>query len=378
VPQDRLSLLIDGRALGGAGARRGLGTYTRELVAGLAAAGDADVAVLAPSSVSLPGGVGHVVLDQRGPNRWATTEHQLRLAAALRRRRSTGAGDGFVFHAAGQDPPPRRAGPWVQTVADLIPLARPESAYRSERRRWRRWAGRIRAADAVITFSHYSAAQLVQHLGVAEARVQVIPLAPSRPYRPADGGAADTGAPADAYVLSVGEYAPHKGYRELAGLAAALVAAGLPHRLVVAGQRAAQWDQDRERELASAGPRARERIDLVGWVPDLVERYQRAAVVVSTSRAEGFGLPLVEAMACRAPVVAFANTAIPEVVGDGGVLVPDGDVAAMADAVTGLLNDQRAAARAGQAALQRAAALSWDATTAAHLGVYRSVLGPYA
>ena len=374
MPADRLSLLIDGRSLGGAGARRGLGTYLRELVAGLAATDDVDMAVLAPSHVALPNGVEHVALDQRGPDRWAGAEHQLRLAAALRRRQRGAGPDGLVFQAAAQDPPRRVAGPWVQTVADLIPLARRESAYDAERRRWQRWAPRIRSADAVVTFSRFSAGELAEHMGVDPAKVTVVPLAPSSRFRPAECGAGGFGQTGTSpYVLSVGEYAPHKGYAELAGLAEALRSAGLPHRVVVTGQLAPQWDRDRERELSRAGGAARERIDLAGFVPDLVSLYQGAAVVVSTSRAEGFGLPLVEAMACGAPVVAFANTAVPEVVGDGGVLVADGDVAAMAAAVSRVVTDDGAATQARQAALRRAAAFSWAATVSAHLEVYRSV-----
>jgi glycosyltransferase involved in cell wall biosynthesis len=378
VPADRLSLLIDGRSLGGAGARRGLGTYTRELVSGLASIDEADLAVLAPSSTSLPKGVRHVVLDERGPDRWATAEHQLRLASALRRHRPRGRGaERFVFHAAGQDPPRRVEGPWVQTVADLIPLTRREPAYAAERRRWQRWAGRIRTAEAVITFSHHSAAQLAEHLGVDPAKVAVAPLAAADRFGPAGAGALGEGPDSGAapYVLSVGEYAPHKGYGELAELAEALRSSGLPHRIVVAGQLAPQWDQARERDLSGAGASARERIHLAGWVPDLVGLYQRADVVVSTSRSEGFGLPLVEAMACGAAVVAFANTAVPEVVGEGGVLVADGDVAAMADSVVDLIQDASAAGRIRHAALRRAAAFSWGATVAAHLDVYRSVMG---
>ncbi|MBV8980183.1 MAG: glycosyltransferase family 4 protein [Acidimicrobiia bacterium] len=99
--------------------------------------------------------------------------------------------------------------------------------------------------------------------------------------------------------------------------------------------------------------------------------YRRAALVLQPSEREGFGLPVVEAMACGTPVVAFANTAIPEVVGDGGELVPDGDVAAMVRTVTAVLADDEMRRSLVERGLARAGRFSWRRSAEAHADVYR-------
>ncbi len=375
-----LSVTIDGRALTDASSYRGLGTYVRQLLAGLAAVPDLDLSVMAEPATVLPPGAALIRLASRAPDRWATAEHQFLLSRRLARlrRRAAAAGAGThpgrpVFHSPALDPPRRVGLPWVQTIADVLPLSNPDPAYAVERRRWGRWAGRVRAADAVIALSRHSAGQANELLGVDPDRIHVIPLAPDPRYRPADAGPVGIEPTRAPYVLSVGEYAPHKGFAELSLVMAELVRAGLPHRLVVAGRVTDQWRSEMERALGSGGSQARQRIDVVGWVPDLLPLYQGASALVCTSRHEGFGLALVEAMATATPVVAFANSALPEVVGDGGVLVADGDCPALAARLAEWLSDPSRRAEASSAARRRAAGFSWAETVRAHVGIYRRV-----
>jgi len=387
-----LSVTIDGRSLTDASSYRGLGTYVRQLVAGLATIPDLDLSVLIEPAGPLPPGVGRIPLAHRAPDRWAAAEHQFLLARRLARlgRRVGGHGSNptgadRVFHSPALDPPRQVKLPWVQTIADVLPLADPHPAYAVERRRWRRWAARVRSADAVIALSRHSAEQAVQHLGVSPDRVQVIHLAPDPHYRPADDATAPAkvgaGAGADPepergpYLLSVGEYAPHKGFSELGLVMSELVRAGLPHRLVVAGRVTEQWRAEMEKALGSGGSEARGRIDVIGWVPDLLSLYRGAEALVCTSRHEGFGLPLVEAMATATPVVAFANSAVTEVVGDGGALVADGDCPAMAGRLAEILGDPSRRLEAAGAARRRSGCFSWAETLRGHVEVYRLVAG---
>jgi glycosyltransferase involved in cell wall biosynthesis len=177
------------------------------------------------------------------------------------------------------------------------------------------------------------------------------------------------------YLLYVGAHGPHKGYAEAFAVAAQLTERGLPHRLKVVGAIARRVKPLVTMELNRATHA--DRVDLLGFVPfdELVRLYAHADAVVVTSRYEGFGLPALEAMASGTPVVAFANSSIPEVVGDGGVLVPDGDVEAFAAAVRRVVTDDHRWTELSQAAAARASTFSWDVAAAAHAEIYRAVAG---
>ncbi|HZT64249.1 MAG TPA: glycosyltransferase family 1 protein [Acidimicrobiales bacterium] len=347
-------VVCDGRALGDASALRGVGTYLRQLLAQLATRSDVEVTALVRPGVPLPPGVGRLALRRLAPDRWATAEHHLLLPRDLAR------GGADVAHSPALDPPRRCSTPWVQTIHDVLPLAVSDPALAVERRRWRRFAPRVRTAAAVITPSAHSAGQAVELLGVDPSRVHVVPHGVDPRFRPGCGDR-------DRYLLMVAEYGPHKGFAEAAEVARLLAAAGVDHELRITGRVAAP--NRHAVEAAVAGSPVR----LLGWVPDLLPHYQRASVLIVPSRHEGFGLPALEAMATATPVVAFANTATSEVVADGGILVPDGDTAAMAGAVGHLLADPAAWKQASEAAARRATRFDWAKSAEAHAEIFRSV-----
>jgi glycosyltransferase involved in cell wall biosynthesis len=128
---------------------------------------------------------------------------------------------------------------------------------------------------------------------------------------------------------------------------------------------------------AIAGVPGRERIRRLGYVAeaDLPGLYAGAAVLCIPSRAEGFGLPPLEAMAHGVPVVAANATALPEVIGLAGLLVPVGDPAAFATALERALTDPDLRAFARFAGPRRAAEFSWEAAAGAYVELYREVVG---
>jgi glycosyltransferase involved in cell wall biosynthesis len=252
--------------------------------------------------------------------------------------------------------------PWVQTLHSLDD----HPALAEERRRWQRLGPRIRSATAVIVATDHARDGVIDLMDLDPGRVHVVPFGVSPAFRlAAPAPTVDT-----PYLLYVGEYGPHKGYREAFESISGLAERGFPHRLEVAG-RLAPWHQEEVTRLLAVTKHP-ERVDLLGHVDQarLVDLYAGATAVVMTSRCEAFGFPLVEAMAMAIPVVAFDNTAIPSVLGDGGVTVPDGDVGAVVDAVAEIITDPAFRNRVAVAARRRSVLFDWQDCAAAHKRIY--------
>jgi glycosyltransferase involved in cell wall biosynthesis len=176
------------------------------------------------------------------------------------------------------------------------------------------------------------------------------------------------------YVLSVAEYGPRKGFEKMFAVARGLAEHGYPHRLRVAG-RIAPWVEPITTTLRRESG-APEQIELLGHVDHLDELprlYAGASVLVSASETESFGLPLAEAMAAGTPIVAFRNSSFAEIVGDGGVMVPDGDVPALLKAVTALLDDPRRWEEVSTAGRERSRRFDWATSAATHAEIFRDV-----
>jgi glycosyltransferase involved in cell wall biosynthesis len=145
-----------------------------------------------------------------------------------------------------------------------------------------------------------------------------------------------------------------------------------PPRLVCAGV-----DRGVGAELRSAASSDPEALTLTGAVPEdaLLALYRGARLLVYPSLYEGFGLPVLEAMQCGVPVVAANAASLPEVTGDGGLLVDPLDVRGWRDAIEALWQDEAAHARQRESALRRAAGFSWTRTAQETLGVLRQCAG---
>ncbi len=376
-------ILLDGRALQDRSATRGIGTYLRGLLDGMAALGaDRRLALMLRSGQPPPAELGrwHAEPGPRLPvlkRRIQPVADPFLVAAALSRS------PGVALYHAVEYAQPVRAGRTrvVVTVHDLIPFLFPDR-YPWMRRERLLALRLLRRADAVITPSAATAHDVERLARVDAARLHVVPHGVDAGYRPAAPAAvadlrARLGLGADEpYLLSVGVFDPRKRLELLVDAAARLCAAHPSLRLVVAGDQG-DYTEPVRRALEAAGLGSR--AVLAGFVPAewMPALYSGAACLLFTSGYEGFGLPVLEAMACGCPVAACANSAIPEVTGDAALLVDEGPqeamAAAFAAAVAPLLDDPVEHARRGELGRTHALSFTWERAAAATLDVYRAV-----
>jgi glycosyltransferase involved in cell wall biosynthesis len=220
----------------------------------------------------------------------------------------------------------------------------------------------VRRATRVLVGSEFTRRDVVEAYGIPEERIIVTPYAADPLFRP-DGKAA-AGSP---YLLFVGALEARKD--PLTALTA-LAQLDQELRLVLVGP-----DRGLEKNVRKAAGRLglAPRVELRGHVPkeELAALYRGAACLVFPSRYEGFGLPALEAMASGTPVVASTAGALPEVIGDAGVLVKPGEPEALAAGVERALAERERLVTSG---LARAARFSWEETARRTVAVYEELL----
>ena len=230
----------------------------------------------------------------------------------------------------------------VVTVHDAIPATRPDLTSEAFKPVWARAREDAVRADAVVCPTAHARGEVVRALGLDPVRVHVVPEAPSPVFAPRSPDAVAAALRAHGvtapYLLAVGSLERRKnpdGALDALDALARLAPARRP-LLLFAGP-AAGFDLAVEAARRGVGDRVRH----LGVVPDeaLAALYTGALAVLACSRAEGFGLPVVEAWACGAPVIAANATAQPEVAGDAALLVDPEDTAALAEAIRRVSED---------------------------------------
>ena len=275
-------------------------------------------------------------------------------------------------------PPIRRGQRLVVTIHDLAFERFPELFPRDWR--WLYRAG-LRAAadraDAIIVPSAATADDVASRSSFDRARIHITPLASSVATTDDDPSDDPTealhrlGVPLP-YILSVGTLEPRKNLVRLVR-AFRQVAPEVPHALVLAGPPG--WRvQELEAEIARPGPGTILRTGRLAG-SDLDALYRGAEAFVYPSLYEGFGLPVVEAMARGVPVVTSNVSSLPEVSGDAAVLIDPEDVSEIAEALARVLTDAALADDLRYRGKERAARYTWAATARVTLDVYRHVIG---
>jgi glycosyltransferase involved in cell wall biosynthesis len=239
------------------------------------------------------------------------------------------------------------------------------------------------AATRLITVSRSSRAQIVQAYDRDPSDIDVVPNgvdhATYRPDRPPPTFlvAAAGGEPARPYVLFVSVVHPRKNLDALRHAMSGLAARGFPHALVLVAGPAADRADSAALEAAALAPIpgvATPVVNLAGASDaDVARLMAGAAAFCLPSLMEGFGMAVAEAMACGAPVVVSDRGALPEVVGDAGIVVPP-TAEALETALADLLGNPTAAAALGVRAQARAAAFTWERTAAGFLAALEAAV----
>lgn len=361
----------------------GSGQYVRRLLEAFArAAPGLRVTLVVPRGwpVDLPGdAVSVLAVDLPGSGHRAKLRFEQRIFPA-----EAGRAGADLAHVPYWGGPLRSPLPVAVTIHDLIPLVLP--AYRGgllARLYTGLVAASARGAQAVITDSEASRADILRHLRLPPERVHAIHLAAGPQHSPRPDGPPDTairekyGLP-DTFALYLGGYDMRKNVETLLR-AYATVREGTADQfpLVLAGRlpekRTPRFSDVRGLvEQLALGDIVRP----IGWVDeeDAPTLYRMASCFVYPSRYEGFGLPVLEAMACGTPVVAANTTSIPEIVGEAGFLVQPDDVRGMAGAILAVLLQDDLARSLREKGLARAAQFSWERTAAQTLAVYERAL----
>ncbi len=264
----------------------------------------------------------------------------------------------------------------VVTIHDLGYLHVPEGHTDRQRRMLdytTRWS--VHAAAHIIAISETTKRDLVERYRVAEQNITVIPHGVNTSLtRPDDVTIAETMQRLGLtrpFVLAVGTVQPRKNYDGLARALGAIKIAGLPHQLVIAGKRG--WLADEVHRKIDASGNA-DRVHQLGYVSehDLAALYAAADLMVFPSWYEGFGLPALEAMQCGTPVVSSNRGALPESVGDAGLIVDPGDEAALGQTLVRGLTDDALRQRLIAAGRRRAREFTWERTARLTLEVLRN------
>ena len=270
--------------------------------------------------------------------------------------------------------------PVVLTFYDLIPLRFPELVSAQARLLFRiamRLA--LRSARHIIAISEAARRDLIADFGVDPARVTAIPLAPDPRFRPQSQAeirrVRDKYGLPDSFLLYLGINKPHKNLVRLMDAYAQLPPFATRNSpLLIAGAWDDRYPESKQRASAlDLGDRVR----FLGRVDDgdLPGLYAAATLFVFPSRYEGFGLPVVEAMACGTPVACSNASSQPEAAGDAALLFDPDDTAAITAALERGLADGDQRRDLSARGLVQSARFTWGRNASATLGVYRGFLG---
>ena len=371
-----MRIAVDARAL--LGQSTGIGTYTRGISRALAAQDSLEVGLFSPRPLpDLSPDGGSLTVHSDG-HRFGTVWLQTTLPG---RAAAWGANALLAALTIG---PVRGDVPFVSVVHDLTAVTHPEwHSARTLVGFLPLWEKTVERAAAFLCVSHATARELCAAYPEVRSRVAVAPNGVEESFFPlADATAAERTrrrfAAGRRYVLSLGTLEPRKNLETLVAACERLWARRRARPdLVLAG--GPGWKASGLHRRIARSP-FRDKIHLPGYAsrPLAADLYRAAEAFVYPSLAEGFGLPVAEAMACGTPVVASDIEALREVAGDAALYAPPLDVAALDRAIERALEDEPARERLRAAGPARAALFTWRAAAESTAAALRSAAGTHA
>jgi glycosyltransferase involved in cell wall biosynthesis len=378
-----MHVIFDARHLQTVSRWRGIGRYSRSLLAEFARRAPADVAwTLLRLRSFPPAGPQPLpphdeirVMRPRRPELAMLTLDAVMLPFELARSES-----GSVYHSTQLGLPAIRRMRAVLTIHDLAPLRWPDHYLRWPHVRvGHMWQYALaQRADAIVAPSEATARDVVERLRIPRERVRVIAEAVGDEFAPPsrEEGARIArerfGIPAR-FVLYVGQFDPRKNMDGLLAAFARAAEDDMDLRLVIAGELGKLTSHLRDALERTRAPR--ERVVITGFVddPTLAALYSGAECLLHAAFLEGFGLTPLESLSAGTPVVGYRAGAVEEVVGDAGLLVDPADPDALGEALSSLLGSDALAAELRGRARARAALFSWDRAADQTLALYRSL-----
>jgi glycosyltransferase involved in cell wall biosynthesis len=321
----------------------GVGVYSREILFGLARAHPDEE-----------------FLYCYRPNRFLRSYRE-RIPRNALRRLLVGTPPGDLFHALNQRVD-ARGGPTVATFHDLFVMSA-EYSSADFRARFTNQAKRAaELSDAIIAVSRFTAGQVEEFLGVPSTRIRVVPHGVHEPPAPA--------AAREDLVLFVGAIQRRKN---IARLVKAFESLPKTWRLALAGSPDG-YGAEAELLAVTESPR-RGDIEVLGHVSNarLEHLYQRARIFAFPSLGEGFGIPVLEAMAHGVPVVTSTSSSLPEVAGDAALLVDPTDGEALSEAMLRLAGDEALREDLARRGRARAREFTWESAVEQTWKVYGEV-----
>ena len=271
----------------------------------------------------------------------------------------------------------------IITIYDMVCERYPETMQKRNRRLLQaRLSDSCKKADAIVTISEFSRKEISELMNVPLEKIHVAPCAiDSSFYRPqtdldafeASGRELFENFQIDDYILFVGTLEPRKNVTVLVSAFEKISKDHPKLKLVLAGGRG--W-QNEETLNAISNSVAKEKIVMTGYISEEVKRelYRHAKAFVFPSLYEGFGMPVLEAMACGTNVVCSDASSLPEVTGDMAQLVKPDDTEGFAAAIEKVLSNNSAVTKSPEELFEYAAKFGWDKACAVYAGLIKSLI----